>query len=67
MAGAGKRIEVIVDNDGEVKIEAFGRRGQNCTKDTEPLTKALIGTPTTHVKKPEYYQGDHTEQVRELE
>lgn len=67
MAGAGKRIEIIIDNEGETQVEAHGYKGGKCMQATAPLTKALIGTPTTHVKKPEFYQGDHTQQVRELE
>lgn len=67
MAGAGRRIEIIIDNDGETQVEAHGYKGGTCVKATAPLTKALIGTPTAHVKKPEFYQGDHVQKVREME
>jgi hypothetical protein len=62
-----RSIEIIIDNDGETKVEAHGYRGGKCVAATAPLTKALIGTPTTHIKKPDYYQGDHAAKVREME
>jgi hypothetical protein len=62
-----RSIEITIDNDGETKIEAHGYKGGKCMQATAPLTKALIGTSTTHVKKPDYYQGNYTEKVRETE
>lgn len=62
-----KRIEIIVSPEGEVKIEAFGYRGKGCTKATQPLTKALVGTPTHEKIKNEYYQHPVTEQLKELQ
>jgi len=67
MVGAGRGIEIIINEDGETKVEAHGYTGGRCMKATAPLTKALIGTPTTHVKKPEYYQGDHQTAMKETE
>lgn len=67
MVGAGRRIEIIIDQEGETKVEAHGYKGGKCMQATAPLTKALIGTPTAHIKKPEFYQGDHQAAVRETE
>ena len=63
----GRHIEIIIDPEGETKVEAHGYKGGKCMQATAPLTKALIGTSTQHVKKPEYYQGDHQTAQRELE
>lgn len=60
-------ISIIIDNDGQTTIEAKGYKGAGCTTATAPLSKALIGTPTSHVKLPAYYQGDHTTQVKVTE
>ncbi len=60
-----KRIEITVDEDGEVTIEAFGYTGGSCVKATQPLSDALIGTPTHNVKKPEFYQPDNTQKQQE--
>jgi hypothetical protein len=62
-----KTIEVIIDNEGQTTIEAKGYKGAGCMKATAPLSKALIGTPTSHVKLPTYYQADHTLQIKETE
>ena len=62
-----RKIEITIDNDGETKVEAIGYKGGKCMLATASLSKALIGTPTTHIKKPDYYQGDHTTSVREME
>lgn len=62
-----KKIEITIDNDGQTTVEAKGYKGAGCTKATAPLSKALIGTPTSHVKLPAYYQADHTLQLKETE
>ena len=62
-----RKIEVTVNNEGEVNVEAVGYTGGSCTLATQPLTKALIGTPTSHLKKPEYHQGDFQARVQEME
>ena len=67
MAGAGRGIVITINNEGETQVEAHGYTGGRCVQATAPLTKALIGTPTTHIKKPEFYQGEHTTKVREME
>lgn len=63
----GRKIEITIDTEGETTVEAIGYKGGKCMQATAPLTKALIGTPTTHMKKPDYYQGDHATKVREME
>ena len=60
-----KRIEIVIDEDGETTVEAFGYKGGTCVKATEPLTKTLIGTPTESVKKPEFYQADNAQKQQE--
>ena len=62
-----RKIVVIIDNDGETRVEAIGYTGGKCVLATAPLTKALIGTPTHSVKKPEYYQGNYDAKVMERE
>lgn len=63
-----KKIVITIDPQGETQVEAFGHKGGSCVKAMAPLTKALIGgQPATSVKKPEFYQGDHTVVVSEFE
>lgn len=50
-----KRIVVIVNKDGEVKIDAQGFSGVDCEKATRELEKAL-GLEQARIKKPEYHQ-----------
>jgi len=59
-----RKIVITIDNDGETTVEAVGHKGGTCVKATQPLTQALIGTPTTSIKKPEFYQGDHQQQQK---
>jgi len=51
-----KNIEVIVNTDGSLKIEAIGFAGPDCEKATAFLEKAL-GMASTRKRKVEYYQG----------
>jgi len=60
-----KRIEITIDEDGEVTVEAFGYKGGACVKATQPLVDALIGAPTESVKKPEFYQADNAQKQQE--
>jgi hypothetical protein len=62
-----KKITITIDTEGQTQIEAHGHQGGTCTKATAPLTKALLGGTATDTKKPEYYQGDATVQVRQTE
>jgi hypothetical protein len=51
----GKTIEVIVQPDGSLKIDAAGFQGADCEKATAFLEQAL-GQTTGKQKKPEYYR-----------
>jgi hypothetical protein len=63
-----KKIVVTIDLSGEVQVEAIGHRGGTCVKATAPLTKTLVGgTPTSSVKKPEFFQGDIAPRVQQSE
>ena len=55
-------IEVIVQPDGQLKIEAVGFQGPDCGKATAFLEKAL-GTVTAKAKKPEYHQRARQQQT----
>lgn len=48
-----KTIEVIVQTDGALKIDAVGFSGPDCEKATRFLEDAL-GRPTGKTKKPEH-------------
>ena len=50
-------IEVTIDEDGEATIDVTGTVGDECTKYTDSIVKALGGKVTSDTKKPEYYQG----------
>ena len=50
-----KTIEVIVQKDGTLKIDAVGFSGPDCEKATAFLEKAL-GKSTGKQKKPEHYR-----------
>jgi hypothetical protein len=50
-----KSIEVIVNTDGTLKIEALGFAGADCEKATAFLERAL-GVPGTRKRKTDYYK-----------
>lgn len=50
-----REIEVLVDEDGTVSIEALGYEGSSCEAATEYLERAL-GQVKTRQRKPEYYR-----------
>ena len=56
----GKTIEVVIEPDGGLKIEAVGFKGADCQQATAFLEKAL-GRVSGRSKKPEYY---HQEELR---
>jgi len=62
-----KKIEIIIDNQGQTTIEASGYQGGSCLKATEPLRKALIGAEDSLVKKPEFYQPELRVEVNQAE
>lgn len=49
------QIQVDVDTDGNVKVEAKGVTGQGCAALTKALEESL-GRTVGDVKKPEFYQ-----------
>ena len=50
-----KSIEIIIQPDGELKIDAVGFAGSDCEKATKFLEDAL-GTVADKRKKPEYHR-----------
>ena len=50
-----KTIEIIVKQDGSLKIDAVGFRGADCDKATKFLEEAL-GKVAAKQKKPEHYR-----------
>ena len=57
-----KEIKVVVANDGEITIEASGYKGGSCLKAT-----AGLGDRANSQKKPEFYQPEIAENVKETE
>ena len=62
-----KKIITVVDDQGNITIEAFGFTGGSCMKATAGLRKDLVGDRAKNVKKPEYYQPEIAENVKETE
>lgn len=62
-----KKIVTVVDNQGNITIEASGYKGGSCLKATAGLRKDLVGDRANSQKKPEFYQPEIKEQVRETE
>jgi len=54
-----KSIEVTIQTDGKVQIEAIGFKGGACEKATQAIEQAL-GTVASRKKKPEYFQQSTT-------
>lgn len=50
-----KTIEILIDSQGGLAIEAVGFQGADCEQATRFLEQAL-GVNTRSVKKPEYHQ-----------
>lgn len=50
-----KRIEAIIDENGEVTLEVHGTSGTECETLTADIEKAL-GKTTNRKRKPEYYK-----------
>jgi hypothetical protein len=58
-------IEVIVADNGEIKIDALGFKGADCEKATRYLEDAL-GAVSATVKKPEYHQHQSNKQQQRI-
>ncbi len=50
-----KKIEITIGVEGEVKVEAFGFKGQGCSEEIDIFSKALGGGVIESKKKNEYY------------
>jgi hypothetical protein len=50
-----RTIEIIIEPNGELQIDAIGFKGPDCEKATKFLEEAL-GTVAQKTKKPEYHQ-----------
>lgn len=50
-----KTIDVIIDSNGDPKIETSGFSGGECSVETAALERAL-GAKTKDTKTPEYYK-----------
>lgn len=55
-----REIEVLVDQDGTVSIEAIGYEGAHCEAATEHIERAL-GRVHKRRRKPEYYRRSRQE------
>ena len=49
-----KQVEIVISPTGEIKIDAQGFKGAECTKATEALSKAL-GEVSKETNKPERF------------
>jgi hypothetical protein len=58
-----KSINITVNEEGQIEIEAVGFKGASCQQATDAMIKAL-GLPTKEIKKPEFFQEDK-QQVRQ--
>ncbi len=54
----GKKITVVIDENGDAKIEAHGFHGVGCAAHIKALTDALGGKITAEQTKREYYEPD---------
>lgn len=52
-----KKIEITVDENGEIKVETLGFQGKGCLESSQWL-KDLLGPETSRKLKPEYYKKD---------
>lgn len=57
-----KKIEIIIDTDGNVEAEAFGFKGCGCTEELNVFAEAL--GEKVEVKKKGDYFAKETEQVK---
>jgi len=55
------QVEIVISPTGEIKIDAQGFKGAECTKATEALSKAL-GDVAKETNKPERFTHTTTQQ-----
>ena len=60
-----KTIEILINQDGEISIEAVGFQGADCEKATAFLEKSL-GKLTRKNRKPEYYRRNIHRQIQRI-
>ena len=60
-----RTIEVVVNADGQVKIDAVGFKGADCEKATAFL-EAALGKAGKKIKKPEYYANARTSSTQKV-
>ena len=53
-----KEIEIIIDDDGNMSIEALNYHGKGCAEDINALMKQIGAKDKKSTKKKEYYQKD---------
>ena len=55
-----KELELTIDSDGNLELEAFGYKGKGCAEVIDQMAKAM-GKPTKTKQKTEYYQQEDTQ------
>lgn len=55
-----KEIEIIIDEDGNMSIEALNYHGKGCAEDVNELMKQIGAKDKKVTKKKEYYQKEKT-------
>ena len=50
-----EELEITIDEDGNVSIEAFGYVGNECAQDVDKIMQELDAKDITETKKKEYY------------
>jgi hypothetical protein len=57
-----QEIEVIIEKDGQVKLEVKGVKGPSCLDLTKDLEAALGGDLAKRDFKPDFYEDQQTDQ-----
>ena len=50
-----EELEITIDEEGNMSIEAIGYKGQGCALDVDSLIKELDAKDVSGTKKQEYY------------
>ncbi len=50
-----EELEIVIDTDGNMSIEAHGYKGQACSTDVDRLIDELDAEDVSSTKKQEYY------------
>lgn len=63
-----RKIEVVIDPIGNVKVEAHGFNGAGCTSATAPIENALLGAGgVTRELKGDFYNETTNEQTETVQ